>query len=183
MKIRRILAILLLSVLSSPFLIQCGSSTPNEQSNNTSALNSCLLMTKADVESVIGGTVSDPQAGPLDNQGDGTYAFVSNCVYTSTPSNIKVDLVTRQATSGNKNDPAGDKAKLASLYQSTPQDVSGVGDSAFSITSGPSFAHAFQLIVYKGIDLQLDITIFNLTDDTAALNKAKSLAQTVLSRL
>ena len=138
-KIRFTLTILL---LASVALAGCGGAKTEETKGNTAQpsstdsskpssgnLDACALLTKADAESLLGGSVKEPTTTRNENGG----TVVSQCHYSNEAGDKQVGLLARQAPTSAEAKQIFGTARSASkgLSGTDPQTVSGLGDDAY----------------------------------------------------
>jgi hypothetical protein len=148
--------------------------------------NACQILTKADAESLLGQPAKDGKHGMMENDGSNGTAAMSQCIYSSVASYSKsVDLAIRISPPSEKINASIDQIKknLKELAGGTePQNVSGVGDSAFWAPVGQGAYRSVQLNVFRGTSIYLIISVRGFPDPQA-MEKAKTIAQTTLKQL
>jgi hypothetical protein len=120
------------------------------------------------------------------SNGDATPAAVSTCRFraahpaSGTPAK-SVSLMARYASSPNKN--AANEVRGTLSQMGTVKDVPGIGDTALWVFRATGPVVSGQLNVFQQGSVYLIVTVGGIPDETAALNKAKTLAQAALRRL
>jgi hypothetical protein len=178
-------------VLFCAWLLICAFPTRGAASTKTrpaTALDPCSLLTREEIESVQGETVSDMKSSRPES---GLFA-VSQCFYTLPTFSKSISLeITRKdrgrtpapnprdqwsrifhEESGRSEREAGEEEKPP------PRAIAGVGDEAFWTASGVGGA----LYVLKG-DTYLRISIGGPDEQAARIEKSKALARKALARL
>lgn len=148
-------------------------------------VDACSLLSKAEAESLLGEPVKDGQHGILENDGSGGTAVVSQCIYRSVAHFSKaVDLTARISPPQEKITASIETIRktLKETASAEPQNLSGVGDTAFWAPVGQGAYHSIQLNVFKGNSNYLIISVKGFPDDPS-VEKAKTVAQKALSRL
>jgi hypothetical protein len=144
----------------------------------SSGLDACTLLTKADAESILGQVVQDPQR-PI--QGSATFD-VSSCKYQveGEAAYENVTLIVTVPVSGDAQSAQTafetDKAASLEMLGAVPVDVPGVGDSAYWVAG-----YGNQLSILKG-NTHLILSATNQTGDSAP-QAVVDLAMVILSRL
>jgi hypothetical protein len=148
-------------------------------------LDACLIFTKADAEALLGQPVKDGRHGIMESDGSGGTAIMSQCVYHTVADYGKsADLVIRKSPSSEKVSASIDTVRktLKEMATAEPQNISGVGDTAFWAPIGQGAFHSIQLSVFRGTSIYLIISVKGFPDQQA-LEKAKTIAQKTLSQL
>ena len=129
----------LLSLLS---LAGCGGEKTEETKNTSNTpqptgsskpssvkLDACGLLTKADAESLLGGSVKEPTTTRNENGG----TVVSQCHYSNAAGDKQVGLLARQSpTTAEAKQVFGNARRAAKdLSGADPQTISGLGDDAY----------------------------------------------------
>ena len=107
-----------------------GDSPPINSSKQASGkLDACGLLTKADAESLMGGSVKEPTTTRNEMSG----IIVSQCRYSDAAGDKQVGLLARQAPTATEAKQVFGSARNASkdLAGTDPQTVSGLGDDAY----------------------------------------------------
>jgi hypothetical protein len=144
----------------------------------SSGLDACALLTKADAESILGQVVQDPQR-PI--QGSATFD-VSSCKYQveGEAASENVTLIVTVPVNGDAQSAQTafetDKAASSEMLGAAPVDVPGVGDSAYWVAG-----YGNQLSILKG-NTHLILSATNQTGDSAP-QAVIDLAVVILSRL
>jgi hypothetical protein len=137
------------------------------------------IVPKTEAEKILGESVRNPT--PLNvNSKDGYY---SKCNYYGTKSGRSLLLRVRQAGEGSV-DPLAEFDQIASSGGKM-KVIEGVGDKAGMFTGAPENglpANVIMLYVVKGRSL-ITIGIGGIADETAALEKAKQVAEKILTQL
>ncbi|MBU2566970.1 hypothetical protein KKG46_05455 [Patescibacteria group bacterium] len=143
------------------------SNSPNDQQTNNSELNACELLTKTIVSDYLG-DVDDPT---LRN----TAGVVSTCTYTEPASFDSITLLVRRSQNNDESNTVNTNAKNESKNLSgvEPEDISGLGDSAY--WAGGSLK---QLNVFRGEDW----LILSAFKDDFSKDKAIELMQMILQK-
>ena len=136
------------------------------------------VITKADAEAALGQPVKEPQP----RNGDGSDGYYSRCNYYSETGGKSLVLRVYQAA-----DKIEAKKQFEMLSASTGkiQSVSGLGDRAgYTRGTAESGAAAGQMMLYvaKG-NAFITVGLGGMTDEAAALEKAKELARKILASL
>ena len=137
-------------------------------------LDACAMLSKTDVEAILGERVDDPQPG---NNTPGTKdtAAVSECKYeTAGKPPKRVSLLARVSPVAD-NTPEAINQVRETLKKTgiAPLDIKDLGDVAFWGRN--------QLNVFIGGNRYLIISVSGFDNDSAALKKAKALAQKALA--
>lgn len=163
-------------LLAGVILAGCGGSAPGPTggTGQSGSIDACKLITQADAEAVLGGVVKAPEV-PMSGEG---VAVVTSCKYTvaAAPSVDNVTLIVRRldGTDAAKNDFDQMKKDTATQLGVTPEDVSGIGDSAFWAGGAVN-----ELAVLKG---KAELLIL-VKGPAAVQDAARGLADKALSRL
>jgi hypothetical protein len=166
--------------LLSTLLFGCGNGkTSSKDSELPDPLHACDLLTKAEVEAMIGGTVDEPQETFKEDKE--LNHWMSNCNYYSAEKNISTGFTIM---------PHGRKvngAKAFALYEAevkeelgedfTMEVVDGLGDYA-GWMNNPN-----QLTIFQGSFMLVVTLISSDVQEAAALDLSKHVAETVLARL
>ena len=133
------------------------------------------LITKADAEAALGEPVKESQP----RNGQGSDGYYSRCTYFAEAS--RKSLMLRVYQSAGKLDT---KKRLEMLSASTGklQPIRGLGDRAGYWTGDGNETGQMLLYVAKG-NAFVTVGFGGVTDEAAALNKAKELARKILTRL
>ena len=136
------------------------------------------VITKADAEAALGQAVKDPQP----RNGDGSDGYYSRCNYYSETGGKSLVLRVHQASGKIE---AKKQFEMLSASTGKIQNVQGLGDRAgYSRGTDERGAAAGQMMLYvaKG-NAFITIGIGGMTDEAAALDKAKELARKILASL
>ena len=136
------------------------------------------IITKADAQSLLGETVKDAQA----RNEDGADGYYSRCNYYSENPGRSLTLRIRQASPGQL-EPRKQLEEM-SAGNNKFQAVAGLGDKAVLMKEGPAKGpgHVLMLYVAKG-NAFITVGISGVDDEKAAMEKAKTLAKKILSKL
>jgi hypothetical protein len=135
------------------------------------------IINRADAESALGVKVKDPTPRNIQG-GDGYY---SKCNYYGVTPGKTLLLRTYQAAAGYD---AQKELEMVTKNTTSVKPVSGLGDKAL-VTSGTASglpARVILLYAVKGNAL-VTVGLSGLEDDAAALDKAKTVAQKLLTKL
>lgn len=143
----------------------------------STGLDACALLTKADAEAILGQPVMEPEH-PI--QGSATFN-VSNCKYQVQGDALdNVTLIVTVPVNGDvesaKNAFETDKAASSEMLGAEPVEVTGLGDSAYWVAG-----YGNQIAVFKG-NTHLILSATNQTGETAP-QPVVDLASIILSRL
>ncbi|MDQ6809323.1 MAG: hypothetical protein M3Z64_07855 [Verrucomicrobiota bacterium] len=142
------------------------------------AIAAVALVSKADAEATLGEPVRTPQL----RNGDGADGYYSRCNYYSQPGDKSLVLRVRQMNGGKLD--AKKEFDLLSAGSGKLKAIPGLGDRAAIGPASPAVGSTRALLLYvaKGNAL-VTVGIGGLTDENAATEKAKALAQKIVSRL
>jgi hypothetical protein len=145
------------------------SKTPNR-------LDACALATRAEVEKILGQSVTSADSGRV-MEGTETTAATSQCSY-QTASAQTIELFIRRSPVADNTPEAIQKVRdtMKDITQKEPLDVTNTGDQAFWTASK-------QLHVFAQGNIYLYISMLNFKDEAAAKTKAIELARQALTRL
>jgi len=183
MRIQHLLATSALLLALAP-LAGCGLPGSSTSGATQGKLDTCALLSNADVATAIGEAVKDGQPG-LSNEGDANTATFSECRYplASDPDGVRKVSVFVRRSPVNDNTPAAIDQVRQSMrdnFNAKLTNISGIGDTAFWAV----YFSGRQLHVFKGANLYLFVTMPSIFPDNAAtLAKAKALAQKTLDKL
>lgn len=153
MRLRGLVAVGLLTAT----VVGC-SSSPSESGNVPKATDPCVLLTKAEAEQELGGSVSGPTADPQGPDGP-------TCTYDIAASASRVfAVIYREATTADQL-----RAETA-----PGEAVDGVGDAAYFFTN---------LGVLKVVSGTTFFAVGVLVNGQQSIEKSKTLAQAALARL
>ena len=146
----------------------------------TSILDACVLLTLADVSPLLGAeakqTINSPSKPP-----NGKLAQTSGCRYEA--ASKAIHLFARRSPV-NDNTPGAIEATRQSVKEVSqgvdPVPVAGVGDTAFWAPYG---SDGYWLHAFKGGNLYVYLKMEGFADSAGALDQARPLVQTTLSRL
>jgi hypothetical protein len=131
----RIASVVVVSVLLATVLASCGGSAGSKTGGGglSGAVDACQLITQADAEAVLGGTVRAPEH-PVEGEGA---AVVTSCKYivAAEPSMNNVALIVRKldTVEAARQDFEQSKKDTVSRLNTTPEEVAGLGDSSYWI--------------------------------------------------
>lgn len=135
------------------------------------------VVSKADAEATLGEPVRAPQL----RNGDGADGYYSRCNYYSQPGGKSLVLRVRQAIGGKLD--AKQEFDLLSAGSGKLKPITGLGDRAAIGPASPAAGYTRALMLYVAKGNALVIGIGGLDDEIAATEKAKALAQKIVSRL
>jgi hypothetical protein len=149
------------------------STTPSPKSNQFDA---CALLSKAEVEKILGQMISSADSGRV-MEGTETTAAFSQCSY-KTASAQTVELFARRSPVADNTPEAIQRVRdtMKDITLKTPLEVAGIGDAAFWTAS-------HQLHVFAQGNLYFYVSMMNFKDEANAKAKAIELARQALSNL
>jgi hypothetical protein len=151
-----------------------GSALPSSSGASTSSTSdTCALVTKSDVEAVIG-TVSD-QPSQTSAPMTGVADRASVCAYRGANGLLSVAVLSKAMT----------RSDFDSTMRQVPgiQPISGVGDAAYGAAAGANGANGASILVLKGTTYFTIVATSSSGDSTAMLNSLKTLAGNVAGKL
>ena len=128
----------------------------------------CSVLSKEDVQNIVGEPVGDPEKGP--NFPKGTGVALSQCSYNSANGSKSMTLMLRISSAGDNN--PGYAKQVIIDRGIKVEDVSGVGDVAF--WSG------MQLQAFKGKNIQVIVNVYGFENEK---EKAVQVVQKVIGKL
>lgn len=150
------------------------SALPSSSGASTSSTSdTCALVTKSDVEAVIG-TVSD-QPSQTSAPMTGVADRASVCAYRGANGLLSVAVLSKAMT----------RSDFDSTMRQVPgiQPISGIGDAAYGAAAGTNGANGASILVLKGTTYFTIVATSSSTDSTAMLNSLKTLAGNVVGKL
>lgn len=146
------------------------------------ARDACSLLTARDAEAALGEPLAPPQS-QIVSPGGGAMAAVSTCRFRPAKPAIGKSISLMARISSTPNPAAADSVRASLKSMGDPKDVPGIGDKAIWLFHKTGRLTSGQLNVFSKGTIYLIFTVDGLPDESAALEKASSLARTVLSRL
>jgi hypothetical protein len=152
-----------------------GATAPATQPSKSNKLAACALLSKTEVEKILGQTVESVGASRMTEGTDAT-AAASQCSYRTTSAQT-VEFFARRSPVADNTPEAIQRVRdtLKDITQKTPLDVAGVGDAAFWTTSR-------QLHVFTQGNLYFYVSMMNFKDEADAKAKAIELTRQVLAK-
>ena len=142
------------------------------------SIDLAAVITKADAQSALGETVRDAQV----RHDDGADGHYSRCNYYSENPGRSLTLRLRQTSPGQL-EPKKQLEEMAAGNDKF-KTVHGLGDKSAVATEGPGKGpgHAVMLYVAKG-NAFITVGISGIDDEKSAIEKVKTLAKKILSKL
>jgi hypothetical protein len=138
------------------------------------------IITKADAESILGEKVKDPSP----RSGEGKDGYYSKCNYYSVSRGKSLVLRVQLPDGASGIDPQKE-LELVAASSGPMKTIDGLGDKAELFASGTDnggVSHVLMLYVEKG-NAFVAIGLGGIDDESAALEKMKTIAQRILERL
>lgn len=138
-------------------------------------LDACSLLTKAEVEAVLGDAIKEPKQGNY-TPGTSDTAEIANCDYRVEGRALQSVALMARISPEPDNTPEAINSVRESFKRmgSAPVEVKGVGDVAIWGRN--------MLNVFKGENRSFIVTVIGAKDEAAAMEQAKTLALKVLGR-
>lgn len=130
------------------------------------------MLTQEEAGAILGEPVAAPKVEVVSSGSEKT-AAVSQCTFTASATPAKSFTIMTRRSPQKDNNPAATRRTLNEVNIPT-REVSGVGDAAFW--------GSFQLHTFKDGNVYLVISVFGIPDEEQALEKAKEIAERVLTR-
>ncbi|MFQ5706965.1 MAG: hypothetical protein ACE5HO_05910 [bacterium] len=163
----------------SLWFVGCGSS--QDENKGSVELDACSLLAAANPESILGEPVGEPHSTLQQHDAD---MAVSRCGVAAQSSylrtlSLQVNYYRKYDNPKTVNDFLGSQNLNYAGVKFTPHEVSGLGDLAVSLSSPGSF----QLWVFWKKHYRMNISLTEFGDQALALEKARAVAQQVMSKL
>jgi hypothetical protein len=144
------------------------------QPSKSNKLDACALLSKANVEKVLGQAIESVNASRVSEGTDAT-AAASQCSYKIAAAQTVEFFARRSPIADNTPEAIGRvRDTLKDITQKEPVDVAGLGDTAFWTASR-------QLHVFAQGNLYFYVSMMNFKDEADAKAKATELARQALS--
>jgi len=168
------------SAASTPPAEVAATQPPADTSNSAQpgGIDACTVLTRADAESILGGSVKDPEH-PVD--GAATF-IVTSCTYhlQDTASNDRVSLIISVAANGSAQTAqvafTEDQNTSSELWGATGVDIPGLGDAAMWVGGSGNYISLVRGYIY------ITLRSTNYQGNTPA-QPLIDLAQVIVSRL
>lgn len=163
-----------ISAVTSSSPSASASALPSSSGASTSSTSdTCALVTKSDVEAVIGSVTDQPSQTSAPMTGVADKASV--CAYRGANGLLTVAVLSKAMT----------RSDFDSTMRQVPgvQPISSIGDAAYGASAGTNGANGASILVLKGTTYFTIVATSSSSDSTAMLNSLKTLAGKVAGQL
>jgi hypothetical protein len=174
----------LLALLLALLLVACGGASsqagsgPDTPARPAPRLDSCVLLTQAEVETLLGAPVAAPSADLFGGDDPQDERMAAQCLYHTSGDDYKsVSVLVRRGAAGEDARDSLQQIRTSNALGGAFEPVAGLGDDALWNHGGDSdqltVAHG-RFLVIASADLGKDVPTFDIS---------KAVAQRVLERL